>query len=153
MDKVFVDSGGWIACINRKDRHHQKAVNYLKALRKDRVPLITSNFIQAETITWIRYNINHQTSLKVIKLWEKVEEMNELTTYRVSKEIDRKAREIFKKYSDHILSYTDCTSFAICKKHGIKKVFGFDSDFNTLGYLLAPYQVKEKNYKYEILGP
>ena len=141
MTKVFIDSGGWIACINKKDKHHQKAIEYLRSLRKNKVVLITSNYIKAETVTWLKYNVNHKTALSVMKLWEE------------AKKISEEANKIFKKYDDHILSYTDCTSFAICRELEINKIFGFDSDFNILGYLLAPEQVKEKNYHYEILRP
>lgn len=153
MNKVFVDSGGWIACINKKDKNHKKAKRYFKRIRKNKIPMVTSNYVKAETITWLRYNISHQISLKVIKLWEEAEKKSYLDTYWVSKEISSEAGNIFENYDDQGLSFTDCTSFAICRKLDIRKVFGFDSDFNTLGYLLAPFQVKESQNNYNILRP
>lgn len=153
MNKVFVDSGGWIACIDKNDKHHKEAVEYFKNLREKGNTLITSNYIKSETLTWLKYNVNHEIALKVMDLWRQAEKINSLETYWISQELAEEADEIFKKYGDQSLSYIDCTSFAICRKLNIQKVFGFDSDFNTLGYLLAPHQVKEKGYSYNILIP
>ena len=145
MNKVFVDSGAWISCINKGDKHHKKALSYLKELRNNNIPLFTSNYVKAETLTWLKYNTYHQKAIKAIELWEKAERKKQLKTYWVTEEISKEAEKIFKKYDDHTLSLTDCTSFAICRKHEIKKVFSFDEDFNILGYLLAPYQIKEES--------
>ncbi len=145
MNKVFVDSGAWISCINKNDKHHQKAFSYLKELRNNNISLITSNYVKAETLTWLKYNTQHQKAIKAIELWEKAERKKQLKTYWVTEEINKEAEKIFEKYADHTLSLTDCTSFAICRKYDIQKVFSFDRDFTTLGFLLAPYQVKEEN--------
>ena len=50
----------------------------------------------------------------------------------------RKAWEIFVKYRDHRFSYTDCTSFAVMRQLGIDRVFGYDRDFEILGFSLIP---------------
>ena len=145
MNKVFVDSGAWISVINKSDKHHKKAVSYIKELRNDNIPLFTSNYVKDETLTWLKYNTSHRKAIKAIELWKQAENKKQLKTCWVTEKINKEAEKIFKKYEDHTLSFTDCTSFTICRKHDIKKVFSFDQDFNILGYLLAPYQIKEKN--------
>ena len=145
MNKVFVDSGAWISCINKDDKYHKKAFSYLKELRQNNISLFTSNYVKAETLTWLKYNTDHQKAIKAIELWEKAERKQQLKTCWVTKKINKEAEKILKKYKDHNLSITDCTSFAICRNFEIQKVFSFDNDFNILGFLLAPYQIKEEN--------
>ena len=152
-NKVFVDSGGWIACVDDKDKHYNSAISYFHELRNKSIPLYTSNYVINETITWVKYNLGHNKAIHAMKLWKKAEKSNLLKIYWIDKNIADDAWEIFKKYEDHKLSFADCTSFAICRKQHIEKVFGFDSDFNTLGFLLSPYQVHEERIEYNVLQP
>lgn len=152
-NKVFVDTGGWLACMNKKDEHHSAAKEYFMKLKKDGIPLNTSNYVMSETLTWLNYNNFHNTAVKVMNLWKEAEQMNMLSIQWVDRNIVEEAWEIFKNFSDHKLSFTDCTSFSICRKDNIKKVFGFDKHFNVLGFLLSPYQVHENNTEYDVLQP
>jgi len=152
MNEVFVDSGGWIACINKNDKNHSKAANYLKKLRKNNVMLVTTDYIKDETISWLRENIDHKTAMKAIELWEKAEKNDELKTCWVSNEIAKEANDIFRKFDDYKLSYTDCTSLVICRKLKVDKIFGFDENFNELGYIFTACQ-DDKEEKYEVLRP
>ncbi len=152
-DKVFVDTGGWLAFMIKKDRHHKPAREYFIKLRKNNVPLITSNYVISETLTWLNYNNYHDIASEVMHLWQEAEQTNLLSVDWVDRNIAAEAWEIFQSFSDHRLSFTDCTSFAICRKSNIKKVFGFDRHFNVLGFLLSPYQVHENGVEYDILGP
>ena len=43
---------------------------------------------------------------------------------------------IFCRYKDKELSFTDCTSFAIMEKFGIKNAFAFDEDFDKMEYMV-----------------
>ena len=153
LNKVFVDTGGWLACMNNKDEHYESAKKYFIKLKKDSVPLITSNYVISETLTWLNYNNYHDTAIKAMNLWKEAEQMNMLSIHWVDRNIAEDAWEIFLNFSDQKLSFTDCTSFAICRKIKIKKVFGFDKHFNVLGFLLSPYQVHENNVEYDILQP
>jgi len=44
----------------------------------------------------------------------------------------------FRKYRDHELSFTDCTSFAAMRKYGIREAFTFDEDFSKAGFEIVP---------------
>ena len=48
------------------------------------------------------------------------------------------ARSIFEQYNDQEFSFTDCTSFAICKEIGIRDAFALDRDFQIFGLNLFP---------------
>ena len=59
----------------------------------------------------------------------------------ISDEIRKSAWDIFLKYSDQELSFTDCTSFALMKNLGLKKAFTFDSHFLILGFECLPRSI------------
>ena len=61
---VFVDTGGWIAMAVRRDRYHKKAAIYYRKISKDKVRLVTSNYVLAETYTRIRYDDGHAKALQ-----------------------------------------------------------------------------------------
>jgi len=46
--------------------------------------------------------------------------------------------DFFKKFSDKSYSFTDCTSFIILKKLGIKNVLAFDKHFRQAGFNVLP---------------
>ena len=48
MERLFVDSSVWLAHVNRRDRHHARA---LPLLRSFEGRLVTSNFVFDETVT------------------------------------------------------------------------------------------------------
>ena len=55
---------------------------------------------------------------------------------KVTEEIENNAWGIFCRYKDKELSFTDCTSFAIMEKFGIKNAFAFDEDFDKMEYMV-----------------
>ncbi|MFW5971887.1 MAG: type II toxin-antitoxin system VapC family toxin [Bacillota bacterium] len=150
---VFVDTGAWIACMDKGDVYHNSAVSYLNEIRKKNIPLITSNYVIDETLTWLNYHNLHKKALTAMELWKEAEQDKLLKIYWIDDGISKKAWEIYCNFSDQKLSFTDCTSFAICKELGVQKVFGFDKHFNVLGFLLSPYQVHEDKMGYEVLQP
>lgn len=48
----------------------------------------------------------------------------------------RRAIQMVRKYGDQGISCTDCLSFAIMRRLGIKKVLGFDRRFAAAGFSL-----------------
>jgi len=45
---------------------------------------------------------------------------------------------LFRKYADHEFSIVDCASFVVARRHRVRDVFGFDSDFAAMGFVLRP---------------
>ena len=52
----------------------------------------------------------------------------------VDKDVMLRTWEVYEKYKDHDLSFTDYTSIAPMNDRGIKEVFGFDSHFEKVGF-------------------
>jgi hypothetical protein len=52
--------------------------------------------------------------------------------------VHEQAWNLYERYSDQVLSFCDCTSFALCRSGGVDFVFGFDSDFQIAGFETRP---------------
>lgn len=132
---VFVDTGAFIALANEADDHHDAAKETLQGLQAAGSLLMTSNFVLDETYTRIRRTAGIR---EAIAFGEKVQASRQMKIVTVERALEKKAWEIFKRYSDHPFSYTDCTSFALMKQKKIREAFAFDGDFRIFGFLIVP---------------
>ncbi|MFH1259467.1 MAG: PIN domain-containing protein [Elusimicrobiota bacterium] len=128
--KIFVDTSAFIALFNKKDHYYQKASVYFGDLDPTVIKLHTSNYIIDETITRIRILNGHHLALEFANHFFRSKIFQ---SHYINQELEKYAFELFKKYSDKELSFTDCTSFALMKQLGIKKAFAFDEDFISVG--------------------
>lgn len=126
---IFVDSGAWIGLLNPKDQHYNVAVTIYNRLERQRVPIVTTDYVIDETITRLRYDVSHPVAVKFLDFINRVEEQNVLTVVRVDSVLFQEALQLFRQYDSAKLSFTDCTSFAVCQKHKILEAFAFDKHF------------------------
>ena len=132
---IFVDTGAFIALANQSDQYHQAARDCLEGLAATGVLFVTSNFVLDEAYTRIR----RKAGLKAaVAFGENIRSSRKFKVVTVESSLEQKAWEIFKKYSDHPFSYTDCTSFALLLKKKIKETFAFDQDFKIFGFNVLP---------------
>jgi len=59
-----------------------------------------------------------------------------LTILRPTDDDEREAIDLFEKFSDQRVSFTDCISFVLMRKKKINNVFSFDRDFERAGFWL-----------------
>ena len=128
---VFMDTSAWAAYFNKKDSNHRAAVKIWKNLRKDEAGFFTTDYIVDETLTLLKIRANADVAIKGANA---ILASNVVKMVRVSDDIFSGALEIFKKYKEHLFSFTDCTSFEVMKKIGLGKVFTFDNDFRIMGF-------------------
>lgn len=130
MEKVFVDTSGWVALFVENDQNHKKAVSIFEEIKNSKVPIYTSDYCIDETITTILARGSHKQSVlagealftsKIIKI------------VHVCPDYLQAAWELYQKYKDKMFSFTDVTSFAIMKDLNMKKAFAFDREFVQAG--------------------
>ena len=130
---IFVDTGAWIALLNHRDQHHRDAVNVLTDLRDQQSRLITSDYIIDETVTRIRYDTYHNLAVEFLKRIDLLVETEILTVVQIDETVFTEAKMLFRQYDSAKLSFTDCTSFALCRVKNITKAFAFDRHFQMMG--------------------
>lgn len=130
MEKVFVDTSGWVVLFVANDKNHKKAVSIFEDLKKSNTLIYTSDYVIDETITTILARGSYQQSMlagqalftsKIIKI------------VHVSPEYLQSAWGLYQKYKDKKFSFTDVTSFSIMKSLDIKKALVFDREFMQAG--------------------
>jgi predicted nucleic acid-binding protein len=87
-------------------------------------------------ITRVRYDLTHLAAIKFVDLVERAEKTSVLSIKRIDEELFQDAKSIFRKYDTPVLSFTDCTSFAICQMYKISEAFAFDQHFTMMGITL-----------------
>ena len=133
---IFVDSGAWIALLNRRDQHHDDAVVILNNLGRQNVQLLTTDYVIDETVTWLRYRVSHPVAVQFFDLIGSSRATGVLTLVAIDRFLFQEAERLFRQYNTARLSFTDCTSFAICQQHNISEAFAFDQHFPMVGITL-----------------
>lgn len=132
MRRVFVDTSALVALFDRKDANHQQAKAVLERIKTDRTRMLISDYIFDESITTVLSAAGHQIAVKVgdFILNSRIIELVWLDA-----PVTLKAWDYFKKHSDKMFSFTDCTSFLLMKELRVEKYFSFDSDFRRAGFV------------------
>lgn len=128
---VFLDSSFFKAFVDSKDDFHKKSLKVLDKLRKDKYNLVTSNFIVDETFTLVRVRCGLERARKLNEILK--EYSGEIKIYRVLVSDESGAWFWFWKPWRN-LSFTDCTSFALMKRLGIRYAATFDKHFSRAGF-------------------
>ncbi len=118
---IFVDSSYFIARIKTDDRWHNEALNL-----KITDPLLISELIMSESITMVGA-FNGGKAGKI--LYEFF--LDNCRIEYLDEEMMEKSMDTFLKYNGTI-SLADSASIEIMKKHDVKKIISFDSDFDKI---------------------
>jgi predicted nucleic acid-binding protein len=125
---ILVDTGAWFAAAVRNDPDHEAAMRWLE---RNREPLVTTDYILAETTTLLRMRDKtvrgHRLAVRVATSLLHGEAA---LLEKVNGEDLERALEVFRTYRDHLFSFVDCTSFVVMERLGISCAFAFDQHFN-----------------------
>ena len=123
---IFVDSSAWFAAVNRRDRHHPRAIELLAA----NAPLVTSDLVIVET--WLLTNSRIDFAAAERFLRGVIDGSCEIVP--IGKDGWRQASAIADRFLDQTFSIVDRTSFAAMERLGISQVVSFDDDFVIYRY-------------------
>ena len=111
---IFVDSSAWFAAVNRRDRHHPRAIELLTT----NVPLLINNRIDFATAERFLRGVS-DGSCEIIRICE---------------DDWRNSSAIADRFLDQTFSIVDRMSFAAMERLGITQVVSFDNDFVIYRY-------------------
>jgi uncharacterized protein len=128
--KVFVDTSAFCALTIPKDKYNPRAKILYKQIQERRAIIHSSDYVLDETYTLLKTRSSHATS---VKFMDQIGSSH-ITILRIDEDIEESAKNIFKKFKDKKLSFTDCTSFALINRFNINVVFAFDEHFRYHPY-------------------
>lgn len=130
-DYVFVDSSMWKALIDLNDDFYPEATVIWNSLAQENVRLLTSNYVLDEAFTLIR----QRCGLEAVKLLRDrlASNWSNVKIVRVTITDEAKAWQWFLQNWRN-LSFTDCVSFALIERLGLKRVATFDQHFQRAGF-------------------
>jgi predicted nucleic acid-binding protein len=132
--RVFVDTGAWIALALTRDPLHTRAREAWLTLQDNGAKLYTSIPIVLETFTFLERNANRDVALA----WKiSLGELADLKVLECTLADLERAWPYFEQPELHKLSAVDATSFAIMKREKLRRAFAFDHHFAMIGFQLV----------------
>ena len=130
---VFVETSAIVAIVDAgQDRHADAAAAWEAALDSGRA-LYTSNYVLVETFALVQRRLGlaacREVSTALVPL---------LSRLWVDETLHQTALAAVFAADSRSLSFVDCTSFEIMRRHGLEEVLTLDRDFARQGFLVAP---------------
>jgi predicted nucleic acid-binding protein len=128
---IFVDTGGWFACVVPSDPHHRRVVDFL---RRNPLPLITTDYVVDETLTLLRAR---GEAIKAIELGQRLLDARIANLINVSPQLFTNAWDLFRSQPTRRWSFTDCTSKVVMDDLHVKRALALDDHFREFGAIDA----------------
>lgn len=130
-----MDSGAFIALWMAVDGRHEAATRALGRLKAEGTRLCTSNFVLDEAVTFVGRRAG---AAFAAERGRNILDSKVMTVLRPDAEDERHALDLTVKYADQGVGFTDAVSFALMRRHRVKRVFTFDRHFVAAGFALFP---------------
>lgn len=131
---VFVDTSVFLARYLRNDQFHGAALTIWRGLERSEARLYTSNFVLDETLTLLGRRANYAFAAE---RGAAIYASQALRILRPDEADERVALELFAKYADQRVSFTDAVSFALMRRHRLERAFSFDRHFAHAGFAVV----------------
>jgi predicted nucleic acid-binding protein len=132
-DRVFVDTGAWIALALTRDPLHDRARAAWERLRSSGRRILTSLPIVIETFTFLDRNTTRDVALQWKDLLPKIPHFKVLEC--TSRDL-AEAWAFLSRPNLHKLSLVDATSFVLMARERVRIAFAYDHHFASVGFRL-----------------
>ena len=131
--KLMVDTSALIALFLPDEKNHQEAANFGRQKPEPRFVLTELILAELATRRRVRAGADH-----AVQLARDVLRSNRYELVFTDPELLNGGLEKMARFADKRLSLTDCVSFALMEKLGLKAAFTFDRDFRDRGFKTFP---------------
>jgi len=131
--KVFVDTGGWVALALAADTYHERATEGWTILQRDGAKPCTSIPVVIETFTYLQRKIDPRLAVS----WSTGLRTDGTEILACGPEDLAAAWDWLERRELHKLGIVDATSFVLLRKHKIRNVLAFDTHFAQAGFRLV----------------
>jgi predicted nucleic acid-binding protein len=131
----FLDTNYLVALESSEDLHHIEAISHWRSLLKNVPPLVTTSYIFDETVTFFKGRHQHA---KAAQVGNRLLRSSAIDLIHVDESLFYEGWQFLLKHDDKTYSLTDCISFVVMKKRGLKNALTFDNHFNQAGFATLP---------------
>ena len=136
MTSLFLDTSYLIAVESVEDQYHKTASKHWRDLLKSSPrSLVTNSYVLVEVVTLLN---NRRLHSKAVELGNNLLSSRVFNIVHVNEELFYEAWGYFQKHQDKTYSLTDCVSFVLMKKLGIREALTFDRHFTQAGFVKVP---------------
>jgi predicted nucleic acid-binding protein len=127
---IFLDTSFLYPLFSEEDVDHPRVREVFESYRGRPIKdlFITTNLVVGETITLIR-TTPPRSHAAAVKAGEYLFAERIARVHHVTVEEEREAFAYLKRHADKEYSYTDCSSFVLMERRGIREALALDSDF------------------------
>ena len=135
MKSVFVDTGYLLALELIDDQRHQAALSHWNQIKNTLPRLVTTTYVFDEVVTFLNSKGLHSKAMEVGNRLLKSPSVNLI---HVDEDLFATAWQYFQNHDDKAYSLTDCASFVVMEKQGIRTALAFDKHFVQAGFAVLP---------------
>lgn len=128
MKRQFADTSYYLALVNPQDMHHEKACEQSAALGG---AMITTAWVLMELGNFLSVAENRRLFLDLLS---DLRNDARVTIVPASVELFEEGIALFARRMDKNWSLTDCTSFVVMERHGLKQALTTDHHFAQAGF-------------------
>lgn len=132
MDRLFVDTGAWCPFFNTADPGHNAVTGVLEQWEHR---LVTTAYVFDELVTLLRHRVHHRAAVLAGRALRSGDLALMLTPEPADIET---AWQLFERSRDKAYSFTDCVSFAVMRRLGVKTAATLDAHFRQAGFQVLP---------------
>jgi len=136
--KVFIDSTGWYALVQRDHEHHEEAKEYFQQNLDSRTRLYTNITEITSAISKIKQNCGLSLATDFSKLIDQSVLSTNLNVSWITRRLHRAALKQFFSIKDQNIEIRHCLIFEEVKKKKINIIFSFDDSLKSFGIPLMP---------------
>ncbi len=131
MKEVFADSSYFIALLNPRDKHHDKAREASRAAGSFR--LVTSDLVLAEVLNGLAAD-GAAVRRSAVEMIRRLKSSAQSVVEPATSEGFSKAMKLYEDRSDKQWGLVDCSSIAIMQERGLREVLSSDHHFVQAGF-------------------
>ena len=130
-NSFLLDTSGWIALLNSRDTHHQKALNTWGQLLTSGHSIVLTDWVIAETGNGLARNKNASPFVGSL---QRLLTSSRLQLTFVDSELLNEALSMYATHSDKSWGLVDCASFTLMKRLNVSQAFTNDRHFEQAGF-------------------
>jgi uncharacterized protein len=128
LPRIFLDTLYVVALLNRRDQYHARAAE-LAQLYEGRFFLITD-----AVLIEIGNALAKHFKTQAVEVIERFLQAADVEVVRLTEELFTQAFALYRQHQDKEWGLTDCLSFVVMRRAGIREALTFDQHFVQAGF-------------------